>query len=226
MIEPPLPQREIDPALFQQQQTQPSATANGSPSTWTGARSGRTYPSIASLSTPDPAARFHGSASTSASRQKQPTNAAIQALLSKNAISVGDMKQPRELLAKLESFSDRWNEILYILRPLLYGEHHHPRHSVCKLSLISLLVNSRLRSSGAAAMGTPSSDTLCSLLRDRVSYGQDVEQQSSYVRLGSRRARQKTIGLAQISSARTRVGWFHKVRRSRLPGLNNYEYRC
>lgn len=124
-IDPPLPERELDPAIFAQLDSsdQHSLTPSSSSSaSWTGKRTGRIYPSLSSLSSPSQAgaARF-----PSSGQPRAPTNAAVRSLITHNAKSVQDLTAPDNLLAPLNGSGEQWNELIYILRPLIYGEHSH-----------------------------------------------------------------------------------------------------
>ena len=103
VVHPPLPQREIDPALLERSAASPTYT-------WRGERTGVIHTSINALVPLPNAAR-------DATRTEEPD---IYEYLLSHTLTDQDVAPPAQLVRKLQGAVGRVAEAVYILRPLVY----------------------------------------------------------------------------------------------------------
>jgi peroxin-16 len=137
-LQPPLPEREIDPSSILEkynvpitiQGEPPFATVefptssadlirnDGSrnhPDYWKGIRTGTPHPTLASLR--PSSSSLIGDAAVEATGGK----AIISAFLMTKVLTIEDAKRPEDLIMKAQGLA-QFAEILWILRPVIYGE--------------------------------------------------------------------------------------------------------
>ena len=109
---PPLPERDIDIASLDSQPTPPSSSPR----------------SDSPIRTPDHLKNNHISVNQSSSLLNKPEalscDTPIEEYLLPKALSTDAVKNPLSLMRELSSPIDWMAEIIYILRPLIYGEIH------------------------------------------------------------------------------------------------------
>lgn len=108
LLHPPLPEREIDPALFVQEDSDSVPALKQPPTSWKGPRTGLQLPTIAAVR-------------KQADQHSRATKSDVNAYLSSRVLTIQDIKLPTELVLPLGTWLERWNECMWILRPLLNG---------------------------------------------------------------------------------------------------------
>lgn len=112
VVSPPLPQREIDPALLEQGRLGTLDTRHAL--TWHGARTGIVRKSLATLLPPRDAP------APPAGPLGVPPEKDVYEYLLSNTLTVQDVEEPPLLVRPLQASVGRLAEALYVLRPLLY----------------------------------------------------------------------------------------------------------
>lgn len=151
LIEPPIPEREVDPAMLEEDRRAaitsiaPDVQSTPPAEVWRGTRTGLTRPTLASIHAkantselpqrPHPRKRHPlthrseagSSHDTSGSESDETlvdsfTDKDVNDYLLSRTLAPNDVKRPEELVRHLKSGLGYSAEVLWILRPLLYGE--------------------------------------------------------------------------------------------------------
>lgn len=140
VLSPPIPEREIDPATLADLTPSPSTSTSSLPPKYSPTDSPpphfknnkqhNTFPPTAS-SGPNPllaAASLHKPQQPQAFGAAAATSSPIEDYLLPKALSTLDVKPPLTLVRPLNTFRDWVSEIIYLLRPLVYGESSSTSH--------------------------------------------------------------------------------------------------
>lgn len=194
VIHPPIPEREVDPSTLDNhvpllEGTPPNATLVSQPNngdfgegqtssppnrdhdveSWRGARTSKVRPTIASIRGRSQAVTLNGANGhrSNGHARYEDTKKDVNAFLYARVLNVEDVKRPEDLVRPLEGV-EKAAEVVWILRPLLYGKSNcNPSSFIVVQNLVQN--RSTSRSSRHQAIRGPSSDSLLALARGRAS---------------------------------------------------------
>jgi peroxin-16 len=112
LVEPIVPQREVDPSTIEHKAGSKQKVTGPHPDlAWTGARTALLHPTLHSIR-PE---HVNGNADLFG-------DVYIDEFLRKSRYMPTDVKSPAHLITPLQGVLERWNEVIWILRPLIYGK--------------------------------------------------------------------------------------------------------